>query len=57
MAQVADLTQDLIERLTIAKNLVMRNKHELEHMQQIMQKLCSVHEEIEKDWLDVQESK
>jgi len=57
MAQVANLTQDLIERLTIATNLVMRNKHELERMQQIMQMLCTVHEELEKDWRDGREYK
>ncbi|MDP4155025.1 MAG: hypothetical protein Q8929_05245 [Bacillota bacterium] len=52
MAQVANLTQDLIERLTIATNLVMRNKHELERMQQIMQMLCTVYDDLEKDWRD-----
>ena len=49
MAQIAYLSQDLIEHLTIATNLVMRNKYELERMQQLMKTLCTVHEELEKD--------
>lgn len=57
MAQVADLTQDLIERLTIAMNLVMQNKQELERMQHAMKLLCTVHEELEKDWRDGREFK
>ncbi len=57
MAQIANLTQDLIRRLTIAMNLVTQNKQELENMQRTMKLLCNVHEELEKDWLDVRESK
>lgn len=57
MAQIAHLSQELIEHLTIATSLVLRNKHELERMQQIMKTLCTVHEELEKDWEYVRESK
>lgn len=52
LAQTAHLTQDLIEHLTIAMNLVMRNKYELERMQQIMKRLCTVQEELEKEMRD-----
>lgn len=52
LAQIARLSQDLIEHLTIATNLVMRNKYELERMQQIMKMLCTVQEELEKDLSD-----
>ena len=57
MAQIAYLAQDLIEHLTIATNLVMRNKYELERMQQLMKTLCTVQEELEKDLQYVQRYK
>jgi hypothetical protein len=57
MAQIAYLSQDLIEHLTIATNLVMRNKYELERMQQLMKTLCTVHEELEKGLQYVQKYK
>lgn len=49
LAQIAHLSQDLIEHLTNAQNLQMRNKHELDRMQQIVKMLCTVQEELEKD--------
>ena len=49
MAQIACLTQDLIEHVTNAKNLMMRNKHELDRISQITKILCTVYEELEKD--------
>lgn len=57
MAQIAYLSQELIEHLTLATNLVMRNKHELENMQRTIKLLCTVHEELEKDWRDGREYK
>lgn len=56
VAQIAYLTQDLIEHVTIAMNLVMRNKYELERMQQITKMLCTAYEDLEKDLQYVQES-
>lgn len=50
MAQIAYLSQDLIEHVTNANNLVMRTKHELERISQITKSLCMVHEELEEDW-------
>lgn len=49
MAQIAYLSQDLIEHVTNANNLVMRTKHELERISQITKTLCMVHDELEKD--------
>lgn len=57
MAQIAYLSQDLIEHLTNAQNLTMRNKHELDRMQQIVKMLCTVHKELEKDAQHVRECK
>jgi hypothetical protein len=57
MAQIAHLSQGLIEHLTIATSLVLRNKHELERMQYLMKMLCTIHEELEKDLGYVQEPK
>lgn len=49
LAQIAHLTQELIEHLTLSMNLVMRNKLELERMQQIMKTLCTVQKELERE--------
>ena len=49
MAQIAHLSQDLIEHVTNANNLMMRNKHELDRIAQITKMLCTVHEELERD--------
>lgn len=57
MAQIAYLSQDLIEHVTNANNLMARNKHELDRIQQIVKMLLTVHEELEKDWDYVQQSK
>lgn len=57
MAQIAYLSQDLIEHVTNANNLMMRNKHELDRIQQIVKMLLTVHEELGKEWEYVQQSK
>jgi len=57
MAQIAYLSQDLIEHVTNAHNLMMRTKHELERISQITKSLCMVHEELEEDWEYVQKYK
>jgi hypothetical protein len=57
LAQIAHLSQDLIEHLTNAQNLVARSKHELDRIQQIVKMLCIVHEELEKDLQYVREPK
>ena len=49
MAQIAHLSQDLIEHVTNANNLMMRNKHELDRITQITKMLCTVYEELERD--------
>ena len=57
MAQLAYLSQELTEHITIANNLIMRSKYELDRIQQVTKMLCNVHEELEKDWDDVQNFK
>lgn len=52
VAQIAHLSQDLIEHVTNANNLMMRSKHELDRIQQITKTLCEVYEDLEKDWRD-----
>jgi len=54
MAQIAYLSQDLIEHVTHANNLVMRTQQQLDHISRIVKMLCTVHEELEKDWAYVQ---
>jgi hypothetical protein len=49
LAQIAHLSQDLIEHIINAQNLMARGKHELDRMQQIVKMLCIVQEELEKD--------
>lgn len=57
MAQIAYLTQDLIEHIHNANNLLARSKYELARIQQTTQLLATVHEELEKDWDYVQNFK
>ena len=52
LAQIAHLSQDLIEHVTNVNNLMMRSKHELDRIQQITKMLCTVYEELEKDCRD-----
>lgn len=49
VAQIAYLTQELIEHITNANNLNMRCKYELDRIQQTTKMLCNVHNELEKD--------
>ena len=57
VAQIAHLSQDLIEHVTNANNLMARAKHELDRIAQITKTLCGVYEDLEKDWRDERESK
>ena len=52
LVQIAHLSQDLIEHVTNANNLMSRSKHELERIQQITKLLCTTYEDLEKDWSD-----
>ena len=49
MAQIAYLTQDLIEHIKNANNLMMRSKYELDLMHQTVKMLLNVFDELEKD--------
>ena len=49
VAQLAHLTQELIEYVTNANNLIMRSKYELDRIQKTTKMLCTVQEELEKD--------
>lgn len=49
VAQIAYLTQELIEHTTQANNLLMRTKYELDRIQQTTKMLVNVHDELEKD--------
>ncbi len=57
MAQIAYLSQELTEHITIANNLIARSKYELDRIQQVTKMLCNVHEELERDWEYVQNFK
>lgn len=52
LVQIAHLSQDLIEHVTNANNLMARSKHELDRIQQITKMLCVAYEDLEKDWRD-----
>lgn len=54
VAQIAHLSQDLIEHVTNANNLMMRSKYELDRISQITKTLCEVYDDLEKDWRDKQ---
>lgn len=45
VAQIAYLTQELIEHLTIATNLVMRSKYELEVRREAVERSCFLPQE------------
>jgi hypothetical protein len=49
VAQIAYLTQDLIEHIHNANNLLYRCKYELGRIQQTTQMLATAHDELEKD--------
>ncbi len=49
IAQIEYLSQDLIEHVKNANNLIMRSKHELARIQQIAIMFLTVLEELEKD--------
>ena len=55
MAQIAYLSQDLIEHIKNASNLIVRSKVELDRIHEVTKKLLTVHEELEKDWEDAQQ--
>jgi len=55
VAQIAHLSQDLIEHVTNANNLMARTKHELDRVSQITKTLCTVYDDLEKDWRDERE--
>lgn len=52
LVQIAHLSQDLIEHVTNAVNLIMRSKYELDRIQQITKMLCTAYEDLEQDWRD-----
>lgn len=52
LAQMAYLSQQLIHQVKNANNLMARNKHELDRIQQITKLLCTTYEDLEKDWSD-----
>ncbi len=52
LVQIAHLSQDLIEHVTNANNLMARSKHELDRIQQITKVLCTAYDELERDWSD-----
>lgn len=49
IVQIAHLSQELIEHIIQANNLVMRSKHELDRIHQVTKMLVNVHVELEKD--------
>ena len=57
MAQIAYLSQDLIEHIKNANNLIVRSKYELDRIHHVTKMLLTVHEELEKDWDYVQNFK
>ena len=49
IVQMAHLSQELIEHIIQANNLMTRSKHELDRIHQVTKMLLNVHEELEKD--------
>jgi hypothetical protein len=49
VAQIGYLSQDLIERMRNANNLIVRSKVELDLMHQTVKMLLNVFDELEKD--------
>ena len=49
LAQIGYLSQDLIERMRNANNLIVRSKVELDLMHQTVKMLLNVFDELEKD--------
>ena len=49
VAQIGYLSQDLIQRITNANNLIVRSKVELDLMHQTVKMLLNVFDELEKD--------
>ena len=49
IAQIGSLSQDLIERMRNANNLIVRSKVELDLMHQTVKMLLNVFDELEKD--------
>jgi hypothetical protein len=50
-------SQDLIEHIKNANNLIVRSKVELDRIHEVTKKLLTVHDELERDWEDAQQSK
>ena len=57
MAQIAYLSQHLIEHVKNANNLIVRGKYELDRIHQTTIALLNVYEELQKDWRDERESR
>jgi hypothetical protein len=49
IVQIAHLSQELIEHIIQANNLITRSKYELDRIHQVTKMLVNVHGELEKD--------